>query len=340
MDFADLQETYGGFYTPRFDVEVGGQTFGESDGLISGLQVDAALDRTNRFSFTLNDVFDLANERFTEQSEQFEAGTTVDVRMGYGDERKHVLRGKIDSVRPTFPADGGPTKSVSGHDLLHGLTTGTGTGSWSDESLDTVVSDLTSGTGFRGTNVEGSDVTFEQLAHPETSDYRFLDSLAGEHGFELFSRAGVLQFREPRTDDSPKLTLAYGRALRSFTPGDGGESTNIGTVKVRHWDETNKTEIVGTAEVEGGGSETKVVRVPVRSTEEAERRAKAEADRLARTGQSRGETIGIPDLQVGDVVELTGLGETYSTNYYVEGVGHRIGQSGYTTSFEVREIQQ
>lgn len=340
MEFDDLRETYDDFYAPRFELSVGGTTITRADGVVSGLRVDTALDRANRFSFTADGVFDLEAREFTDRVDDLETGTTVDVKMGYGAETRLLVRGKIDATDPSFPADGGPSMSVSGHDLLHGLSEGTGTGSWQETTLDSVVTELVQGVGFAGKTVEGSDVSFEQLSHPETSDYRFLRTLADDHGFECFSRAGEFQFREPGRDASPALTLRYGRALRSFEPSGDNTAPQVGTVKVKHWDEKNGETFVGEAEVAGGGDETRVHRIPVRSGEEAERRAKAKARKLANTGGHRGQTVGIPELQVGKVVKLTGLGEEYSGSYYVESANHRVGSSGYTTSFEVTEVNE
>jgi phage protein D len=342
MDFTDLQAAYGGFYTPRFEIRVGQanpETFTEADGRVSGLSVETALDRLNRVSFTLNGVFDPENRQFVaEYTETFEEGRLLEVRLGYGDTRKLVFRGRIDTLRPEFPESSGPRVSVAGHDLLDGLTDGTGRGSWSETTLDTVVSDLVGGLDFRGQDIAGSDVSFTRLAHPETSDYQFLSRLAGEYGFERFSRAGVFHFREPQPDREPMLELEYGRSLRSFAPSaDAGES-DVGTVKVRHWDEKRKTEIVGTAEVTDGGSETRVHKTPVRSTAEAERRADAVARRLSKGPRSRGETLGIPDLEIGTVIDLDGLGDDHSGSYYVESANHRIDAGGYTTDFEVTEV--
>ena len=342
MDFTDLQAEYGGFYNPRFEVSVGQanpETFTEADGLVSGLNVETALDRLNRVSFTLNGVFDTKKRQFiAEYTETFQEGQLLEVRLGYGDTRKLVFRGRIDTLQPKFPESSAPRVTVSGHDLLDSLADGTGSGSWSETTLDVVVSDLVGDLDFRGKDVAGADASFTRLAHPETSDYRFLTKIADEYGFERFSRAGVFHFREPQPDREPVLELEYGRGLLSFEPSADGGGSGVGTVKVRHWDEKRKTQIVGTAEVTDGGSETRVHSTPVRSTAEAERRADAVARRLRKGPRSRGETLGIPDLEIGTVLDLDGLGDDHSGSYYVESANHRIDASGYTTDFEVTEV--
>lgn len=339
MSYADLQETYGGFYNPRFEVRVGGERVRESAGVISGLQVETALGRINRFSFTVNDVFDPEHGQFSDDVRStFVAGAPVTIRMGYGDEQAALLSGAIDTVRPDAPPDRGPTLSVSGYDATHAMTTRTGTGSWTDASLQTIVRDVADRYDFEETRIEGSDVTFRKKMHPETSDYRFLAGLAQTYGFELFSRRGTFHFRTPKTDRDPALTLRYGRSLRSFRPGGERGSRGVGTVKVRHWDPSKKAPVVGEAAVSGDGTETRVFTAPVESRSEADRRARALAARFERRSVVRAESQGLPEIRVGDVLALEGMGETYSTTYYVEEAVHRVGPSGYTTAFDASEV--
>lgn len=366
MSFADLADRYGDFHAPAFEVLVGEfdagdrrESFTGAGGLVSGLRVDTAIDRSNRFSFTLNDVFDRSsgeNGAFDgDVTSTFEPGAAVEVGMGYAvGGTTTLLRGRIDSIQPNFPAGGVPSLSVSGYDLRHGLMQGTGTGHWQDTDLASVVRDLTDGPSFADREIGGDGVTVTDLAHPEGSDGAFLRLLADENDYEFFSRAGTFHFRERAASSrlSPELTLSYGRALRSFTPGTaapagGGGRPDVGTVKVRHNDEVAREPIVGTAEVPGGGEETHVETIPVRSRAEAEQRARSIARGIAERGgatppetagesASRGETLGIPELQIGRVIELAGLGAEFSGRYHVESATHRIDGTGYTTSFDVR----
>jgi phage protein D len=80
-----------------------------------------------------------------------------------------------------------------------------------------------------------------------------------------------------------------------------------------------------------------VVDWPVQTEEEA----KALAISLLRERayeflKGSGEAIGLPDMRPGDNVEIKGIGQRFSGQYYVTRVEHSIGNSGYTTSFTVR----
>jgi hypothetical protein len=49
-----------------------------------------------------------------------------------------------------------------------------------------------------------------------------------------------------------------------------------------------------------------------------------------------GETVGLPELRLGELIELDGI-DRFTKIYYVEQVTHSIGSSGYRSSFQVRE---
>lgn len=378
MSFADLAERHDDFFVPAFEVRIGtgGGSFPSENvytgdqGLISDLRVDTDLGRANRFSFTLNDVFDRQKGKHGEFDEAvrstFAEGTDVEIGMGYGTNgAETLLRGRIETVKPNFPARGAPSLSVEGRDLVYLLRNGTGTGNWEETDLTTVIEDLISDTPFAGTEVDIDDGSITSLHHPETSDFDFIQQLADRNDAEFFSRAGTFHFRGKSvvSDQSSEATLTYGQALRSFTPGSANPRTGsagsranrsrVGTVKVRHNDEKKKEAIVGTAEVTGGGEKTHVETIPVRSQAEAERHARSIAGEIERQGTTgglagggtggggsgnRAETIGLPEIQIGRVIELAGLGSEYSGRYHVESAAHRIDDSGYTTSFGVRKL--
>lgn len=363
LKLGDYQDRHGDFYTPRFRVDVGGETFTEADGLLADLSVDLTLEGADRFSFALTHPFDHASASFSGLDwDQFAVDVPVTIWFGYDSPTPltpPLLVGTISSVKPTFPAGSGPTVAVSGYDLFHGTTKGTNGKSWNDRTDSEVVFDRLADAGFELRPAEMTDddrlVGIEKTRRPQPktiqdkqSDYAFLKGLADRNGFEFFAepwRRGatwgeIINFRPPTytklPDGSPpSLSLRYGESLFSFSP-ELSTAEQVQTVEVRHWNETRKEEIVGTAS-KGEGSGTEVVHANVDSVEEAEAVAQAVLDRIAEglvTGS--GETIGLPELRTGTRIELEGI-DTFTNVYYVEQVTHSIGGSGYRTAFQVRE---
>lgn len=350
LDFTDLQRRYENFYSPRFEVEVGTTTIDESDGRLSGLEVDTAIDRANRVSFSLNHVFDHERGEFTDVDfDIFEEGTEMTVKLGYGDEIHPLFHGRIDSVQPNFPSSGAASISVSAQDLRQLMQSSKRHDSWDDASLTDVPTLIAENYPFLDSHIEGvsaglgglDELDHEKIVKAAESDYDYVETLAADFGFETFSRAGKFFFRRPHWDEPEALRLQWGRSLVSFRPGKPGGDRDVKTVKVYDWDVRRAEQIVGVAERDGGadGEDGLIERkIPVESPTEADARAAAIMQWTRQGPTSQGETIGLPELQIGEPIELDGLGSQFNGTYYVEEATHRIDESGYTTTFEVREI--
>lgn len=324
-------------YAPRFEIDVGGVMIDEADGIVSELEVDTTLDGADYFSFRLNDTPDREQAAFTRlEWEEFELGTNVEIAVGYVDPLEPVFVGRVTSVRPEFPREGGPDVTVSGYGLLHELTRGTNCRSWDETTDRAVVRDVASDYDL-SLDIEDTGLRYRKVIQDRESDYHFLIERADRVGFKLFTRLDTLYFRAPSYDSDPTTTLRYGDSLSSFSAELNG-SEQVGTVRIRHWNPSAKEKIVGTTEGVGPSGTTKVVRVPVESTAEANRIAESVASKLAEgLIHGRGEMMGSPTVRIGETVRIEGLGGRYTTDYYVQQVTHRIDSNGYSTTFEVTE---
>lgn len=346
-----LEARYDGFHVPTFEISLGrgGTELSPARGHVSRVRVQTALDRANRVSFSVGGVYDRASGTFAGLDESvFRTGTRVAVEVGYGSATEPVLVGEITSVRPRFPSDGAPTVDVTGHDYRFAMAQATHDESWDGATVSRTAErvlaayedrfeGVTVGSGGPGGSVAVADETFEKLFQSAQSDYQFLRGLADRYGYELFSRAGHCHFRRPPASGEPAVELRYGRSLRSFTPAQPGGSARVGSVEVRGYDPTAAEPVSGTAEPRSGGDGREVIHAPVRSTTEARQRAQARAQELDRRERGRAETLGLPELRVGEWLGLTGLGGAGSAlgfdgTYYVHEVTHAVDTSGYSSS--------
>ena len=350
MSLADLQRTYGDFHTPRFRLLVDGQPFTDADGVITDVSVDTTLDGADTFSFGLAYPYDPEREGGTFLGldwELFAPNRLVEIDVGYQGQAEltTLLVGRIAAVATDFPSSGLPTVKVTGFDLLHDLTDGTNDDSW-EETTDSTVVERVGGKDvydFTEVDAETTGQIRPTVKQDAESDFDFLKKLTERNGFELFARGRTLHFRAPNYRSDPEITLAYGRSLGSFSP-EVNSAGQVETVEVRNWDSNRQQEIVGTASVsdavagDTGGGKTRIVRAPVESEEEARETAAAILERITDglvTGS--GETVGIPALRPGETIRVEGLGERFTKTYYLTKVTHRLGGSGYATSFEVTE---
>ena len=84
-----------------------------------------------------------------------------------------------------------------------------------------------------------------------------------------------------------------------------------------------------------------VVQEPVKTIEEAKRKAKERFKQLAQgLVDARGKTVGLPDLRSGRKIEVKGVGKRFSGTYMVTSTTHSIGDGGYTTDFSARMEQR
>lgn len=329
---------------PKFAVDVGDVTFEETDGLVSSVTVDATTDGADRFELSLASRFDNEAGEFVDfEWDDVPVAADVEIRMGYGtpQDLQTVFVGSVTELRADFPSGGAPTVAVSGYGRYHELTRDVVQERWEDRTDSEIAEGIADAYGLEA-DVRGLG---EDHRHPveynnEESDADYLEKLAernddGDGPFQVFVRREQLAFRPPASDDEPVVELAYGESLESFSPSFSDARTLDG-VTVLNWDAEDKEAIEGTAG-DVDGERTRTVKRPVSSEKEAESIARRLLDdREDQQFQGTAETIGLPELDVDETVELTGLGERFSGTYYITDVKHTIDTNGYRTSFDVR----
>jgi phage protein D len=330
-------------YSPRFKVTVGSKKFQEPGGRIADLVVETTFDGADRFSFTLNYPFDEERDQFAGLDwDLFSIGTDVEIAMGYGDEGQltDLLTGKIQSINTEFTTGRGPSVQVSGYGLLWGMMQGSNSASWTETTIGDVIKDVLSSYSFSTVNVKKANIRREKVIQDERSDYTFVDQLATTYGFEFYAERDTVKVipRSSHPNNSkPVKELWYGEDLHDFF-GEITEQRESHQVEVRSWDVQKKKEIAVTA----GSSTAKhkeVYRIPAMSKDEAEQIAETKLNRFSDgIVQAHGEADGIPELRAGVTVKLAELGSRFSGTYHVTNATHRMGTSGYRTTFEATEV--
>ncbi|HET9371415.1 MAG TPA: hypothetical protein VFO19_14245, partial [Vicinamibacterales bacterium] len=197
----------------------------------------------------------------------------------------------------------------------------------------------------------------------QESAAQFLTRLAERNGFEYFVVNKELVFRSPANDEQGAIELVWGRGLMSFSP-EINLSEQVTAVEVYGWNVQAKERIVGrarkgdepgrdrtrasgTPRISGAEALKKIskndegvlrVREPVFSQQQADQTARAILKRRSEGFVGgRGDSIGIPDIKPNANVSLKGLGDLFSTTFYVHQATHTIDSSGYRTSFDVKD---
>ena len=199
------------------------------------------------------------------------------------------------------------------------------------------------------------------------SDFSLLSKLSKENGWEMYidhtaePKGHVLRFQSLLGNFEPSLRLAWGSSLMDFTP----RLTTIGDVfgvSARVWVDSMKTEFVIAVSwdydraavnlmvvpsVAGGidvetllGSDAKGKTLEVKPTGFANAAYKMLAEWLPRLNNrltGTGSAVGDPNIKASRVIQLDGLGGTFSGLYRITSATHTLDASGYKTSFNARK---
>jgi phage protein D len=358
------------YYAPNFKVEVEGRQLDpESKGDVLEIKVSMDLDNFTSFDLVVNNWDDKKFSFKYSDSQVFDVGNRVHIRMGYADDLRFMASGIISTLTPKFPESGPPTLGVTGVDPMLKLRDRKPVGSEQKKFVDMMDWEIAQVVARR--NHLEVKVTQDGPKHPlviqkNQDDAKFLMERAKRIDFDCYIRIDpdngkdTLYFVRP-TDgrDGSKIRIyvfEWGKSLINFSP-----KLNLGQqvskVTVRAWDPRTKSHITYTAGPDdlpkSGGTESGpalaatrlndkqdvVVDRPVASLQEARDLALSMLrERAYSYLTGSGQVIGIPDLRPGDNIELQGLGKRFSREYYVTKVEHSLGNSGYLTQFEVRSL--
>lgn len=364
------------YYAPSFRIVVGTVDLehGRTVDVLS-VKVTDTIDRADSFSFTLRDRHPEHQRLFAGgprlqwmDSDAFNAGTEVEIFMGYVDDLRCVLIGRIKAVSANFPASGQPTLQVEGYSLYHDLQHCHRRKPFKSTTDSGIATEIAKAMGLK------ADVDKTKAEHPlyspnGASYAAILEKRAKRIGYEVSVKERTLFFKKPRYRDntSPDLTLEWGRDLRSFSPRISAHDM-VPKVTVRASQTTlggDKKPLVGEAKAgqergalgkETGSQVAKRIYCQasdknsdkkentvlindhtVVSQTEAEEVALAQLEsRSLGFITGRGAVIGEPKLLARSIVELKGLGKLFSGKYYVTSATHTINASGYLTDFEVK----
>ena len=362
------------YYVPDFLVEVENQELDpESRGDVLEVKVTMDLKEMTSAEVKFNNYDDRTLSLKWSDSDLFELGNRIHVRLGYVDRLVSMLQGQITALSPEFPSSGTPTLVVRAHDGMMRLK---GSKPPEDRCVYRDMADWQIAQQVAERNKLPIKVTKDGPRHAlvvqrKQDDALFLVERAARIDYDVFmltDRNGreVLHFVKPPDgrDAAPVevYELEWGLNLIEFTPTITG-ADQVKSVTVRGWDPARKEPISYTAtaaqtpgvggagddtgpaaakrlaagEGPGQGKEDVVVDALVMSEEEARWLAESRlADRAYEYLTGRGRVIGLPDLRPGVNLLLRELGKRFSGRYYVTKATHTLGNAGYTTEFEVR----
>jgi phage protein D len=356
------------YFAPAFRIEVNGSRLAaDISENIQDLQIVSKPDTLDTFSFTVVNALPQLRWTHTDDADLFKEGNSVTIAIGYVDDLKSMIEGEITQIKPTFPESGMPTVGIEGHTRLHRLQGDSKTRTFQKMTDKQIAEQVAQEAGLQA-EAEETHIQHEYVMQPNQTDLQFLRDRASRIHFEILVENKKLIFRKAKESSSKVYTFAWAQTqkgfastsntlpLKSFSPQmDALQPVN--KVEYRGYDPKTKQTLISRAEASDqdstmGGTKKGAdvcteafqrqrqyvhVNTPFVSQAEGDQHANAKFNQRAMgfVGGSA-ETIGIPDLRSGQVVELRGVGKKFEGLYYVDEATHSLSESGYLTSFTVK----
>ncbi|MEL7037555.1 MAG: VgrG-related protein [Cyanobacteria bacterium J06592_8] len=294
-------------------------------------------------------------------------GSTTESPEFAQENQDYILDGEITAIETHFNQATQAPIVIRGYDISHRLHRGRYNRSFQDFTDSDIVTKIAKEVGIFLGQVDHSGEKYAYVFQENQTNMEFLRDRAARIGFELFVQDSQLFFRKPKA--GTVLNLQWLQDFESFRV----RVTNLEQVKsveVRSWDYTQKKPIVSVADademitkvtgnsngsISTNGTGTSftsptfgsnfpppkmiVVDKPVPSPKVAETMAQALYNELGGEFiQADSHAPGNPQIRVGKVVELTGMGR-YDGRYYITETRHVYLEGRYTTEFSIRGLR-
>lgn len=339
---------------PTFKVLVGDSELPDEAALdILELSLSDYVEGAGSFTITFNNWNSETQEFKYVDDDLFAEGARVEVKVGFVDEEKSLMKGEVTALEPEFAAGAAPVLKIHGYDQLHRFRRGRNTRTFTKMKDSQIAEQIASKLGLR-VQFDDTQIIHEYVLQNNLTDVDFLLERARRIGYEVTVKDKTLNFRKASNNKDKLVSLDFGLTLTSFYPRLNTLS-QVSDVVVQGWNPKTKEAISGTAQPgdensKMGGSKLGasiskeaffaatafVVNRPVFTEGEATQIAKGKFNEMVVdfiTGE--GTAIGNTDIRAGEVIELNGLGKRFSGLYYVTSSTHEVGPKGYRTRFSV-----
>lgn len=347
----------GSQHTPKFDLLVNGSAAPSAmlESVIT-LRVHQDLEMADCLEMRLSNP-DLS---WTE-SDALVEGTTLELELGYEETSLGLaFQGTVVRRDCQFPVRGPAIVTVVAYDKEHALKHGRHHKAWLDMKDSEIAGQIAGAAGLSG-DVKDSKVKQRYVVQHDQTHLGFLRERARRLGYEVAvdRENKKLYFGPPRAKASIR-TITWEVDLFSFSP----RMSTVGQpskVKVRGWDMTKKEPILSEAasskaqvklngrdlgaklaEKAHGAREILYPGTPLFEPGEADALVQARLDSLTSGySQANGSCQGDATIQPGTVIDIQGVGERPSGEYYVDRVLHHFQPGlGFSSHFQVHRASE
>src|SRR5579872_4210975 len=333
---------------PDFKISIDGSPLPSDvrDAIIS-VEIEQSIELLDMFLITLDNAGGKMGDLTL-----FDEGKSVEIEIGYVGALEKLIKGDIISLEPTWPQGSKPFLVVRGYDKAHRLRRGKKTRTFLKQKVSDIVNQLAGEEGLSA-DVDDTKQVHDYILQNNQSNIDFIHELARRHFFEMKADESQLRFKKPSSNKPKSASRTWGKDLKSFYVKETSSQVPTKATAVG-WDPKQKKKILGTGDSlhasmgktnitdatkkAFGAMAHQVSNRPVVDGADADNVAAATLNEAAMDSMKGHGTIqGDTSLTPGLVLELLGIGPTWSGTYYVTGTKHIVHHaSGYVTEFFVK----
>lgn len=320
---------------------------------LRGLEIDSNLHLPDMCTIQLHDPrFQWVEDQLLRigQEVEIEARAAADERRA----ASKVFTGHITAIEGQYCEDDVPTLIVRCYDRSHLLHRGTRVRAFRQSTDSDIASRIARERGLQA-EVDSTSHVHVQIFQDNQTDYEFVAERARAVGHVFFVEGRKLIFKRPANISRPTVDLDYGTSLLEFRPRVTVAS-QVKEISVRGWDPQTKRELVGQASSAdfqpartgwsgrgasmaerafgaGDTGQVTVTDLPITSQAEGDVLARSLLSELwANDIQAEGRAVGEPKIRPGARINVTGLGQRFSGEYYVTWARHTFDAEGHFIS--------
>src|SRR3954469_24755451 len=232
---------------PTFKVLVGGSELPDETALdILEVRLSDYVEGAGSFTVTFNNWNSQTQEFKYVDGDLLAEGSEVEVKVGFVDDQKSMMKGEVTALEPEFAAGAAPTLKIHGYDLLHRFRRGRNTRSFVKMKDSQIAEKIATELGLRS-QLDDTQITHEYVLQNNLTDIDFLLVRARRIGYEVTVKDKTLNFRKQSNDKDKLVSLDFGLTLTSFYPRLNTLS-QVSDVVVQGWNPKTKEAISGKAQ--------------------------------------------------------------------------------------------
>lgn len=322
-----------------FRIFSNGEQLSEEIG-VNSILVTKTINRIPKAKIVLFDG-SLADEDFElSAGETFKPGNEIEIKAGYRTLEDTIFKGIIIKHGIEAKSDTASKLVIELRDVSVKMTVGRKNRYFEEVTDSDVIEQILGEYSDLETEVEGTDVTHQEMVQYFSTDWDFILSRAEVNGQLAFVDDGRVTVKAPALDGEPVLNLHHGQNVFEFEADMDARDQFAGTTG-KSWNFTSQeiTELEGSdpgLEEQGNipGSDLADIiglehwdlqhtgQIPDQELQ-AWIDAKMMRSRLSKI-KGRLKIIGFSDIKPGDVVELGGFGDRFNGKAFVSSIFHEF----------------